>query len=97
MGEAMRKDVQSYIGTVLLEQNNYFGTTHILVHRMHQHDYFSVVQVNYPCLLIEALPCSIGIASMVCLLHSCHDNGNMLLVVFGHLEMAVKISVWFVL
>ena len=64
---------------------------------VHQRGYFGMAQIDRPALLLEALPNNIGVTSMVCLLPSHYSKGNILLGVFGHLEIAAIISVWLVL
>ena len=46
---------------------------------------------------MEAFTSNIGVTSMVCLLPSHYNKGNMSLVAFSHLEIVAIISVWIVL
>ena len=48
-------------------------------------------------MLLEELPCNISLASIMYLLSNCHGKDNILLRVFGCLEMVAIISVWLVL
>ena len=77
----MKKDTRSYVSAFLLVQCKYISTA----------------QTNYPGLLLEVLPCNVGVPSMVCLLPIYHGKGTISLGAFGHLEIMAIMFVWLIL
>ena len=66
--------------------------TNILAWCKYQHGYFSVAPINHPALLLDMLPCSVGVPSVVTLLPSYHSKGNLSLGIFSHLEKVAIMS-----
>ena len=64
---------------------------------IHKCWYFGVTQISRPALLLEFLTSNIGVSSLVSLLSSQYNKGNLYLGAFGHLEKVVIMSVWLVL
>ena len=77
----MKKGTRNYVGAILLAWCESIGMVYTLVW-LHWHSTNKSSR-----LLLEALPCNIGVTSMVCLLSSYHSKGNMSLGAFDHLEI----------
>ena len=68
-----------------------------LARHVHWCGYFGIAWISHPGLLLEVLPCNVGVISMVCLLPSHYSKGIISLGAFGCLEMAAIMPVWFFL